>query len=148
LWDVTNPRRPVRIASVVDDQYVGAVAFSPDGRTLATTTSSTVVGGIVVGGGGGRLRLWDVTNPRRPVRIASVVDDQNVTAVAFSPDGRTLAATTVGGVDGRLRLWEVRRISALSGHVREWSCYAAGGGLSAAEWSDAVPGIQFQRSCP
>jgi WD40 repeat protein len=119
------------------------VAFSPDGP-LATTTATTGIRN------GGRLRLWDLADPRNPVRTASIDDDHRVTAVAFSPDGRTLATTTaIGlGAGGRLRLWDVERISALSGHLREWSCSAAGGGLSPSEWSDAVPGIAFQQSCP
>jgi hypothetical protein len=57
--------------------------------------------------------------------LTSVDDDQYVTAVAFSPDGRTLATTTTGvggGVGGRLRLWDVKWTSALSGRIRQWSC--------------------------
>jgi WD40 repeat protein len=54
------------------------VAFSPDGHILATTTLTI--------SGGGRLRLWDVTDPRHPTRIASIDDDQYVDAVAFWSD--------------------------------------------------------------
>jgi WD40 repeat protein len=57
---------------------VRAVAFSPDGRTLATA------------GAGGRTYLWDV---RTGLVIATSgnPDGGAVTGVAFSADGRALA---------------------------------------------------------
>ncbi|WP_045876505.1 hypothetical protein [Pseudofrankia sp. DC12] len=90
------------------------------------------------------LQLWDITDANAPTRIASVDDDKSVNALAFSPDKHTLA-TTIGG---RLRLWDIKQISALSGHVQQWSCYATGGGLSPEEWLAEVPGIAYRRSCP
>src|SRR5262249_44343329 len=97
---------PPRAASIPDDQAVSAVAFSPDGRTLATGSGS-----YDSEKPGGRLRLWDVTNPGKPIRLAPVPDDQDVTAVAFSPDGHTLATTSTSSdpekPGGRLRLWDV-----------------------------------------
>jgi WD40 repeat protein/transcriptional regulator with XRE-family HTH domain len=73
---------------------VGAVAFSPDGKLLAT------------GYGNGYLRLWD---PATGQAIGSPLladtspqGEGGVGAVAFSPDGKLLA--TAGG-DGAVRLW-------------------------------------------
>jgi WD40 repeat protein len=57
--------------------FVGALAFSPDGRTLA---SGAHCGGV---------KLWDVTTGR--LKKALPVQDP-VRALAFSPDGWTLAA--------------------------------------------------------
>ena len=66
---------------------VMAVAFSPDGRTLAT------------GNVGGTVRLWDVRTAasRRILRYGA-----NVWSVSFTPDGRSLIARYD---DGELRQW-------------------------------------------
>ena len=73
---------------------VNAVAFSPNGHTLATGSADHTV------------RLWNVTNPARPTPLGSPLTGHTgaVNAVAFSPDGRTLAT---GSADHTVRLWNV-----------------------------------------
>jgi WD40 repeat protein len=72
---------------------VKAVAFSPDGGTLAT--------------GGGeedqRVCLWDLRGPAPRLRHRSEPLGSAVSMVAFSPDGGTLAASAW---DGTVRLWD------------------------------------------
>jgi eukaryotic-like serine/threonine-protein kinase len=91
---------------------VCAVAYSPDGRTLATA------------GGDGMAVLWDVTDRQPPrqlglLRLTSPTPHQNFAsscAVEFAPDGHTL---TTASHDGAVAVWDVadrqapRRLSQL-----------------------------------
>jgi WD40 repeat protein len=66
----------------------GAVAFSPDGRTLAFAASDHSV------------RLWAIAVGKQKARLAG--HEEDVAAVVFSPDGKTVAT----GAGGSVRLWE------------------------------------------
>jgi WD domain, G-beta repeat len=72
---------------------VFAVAFSPDGRTLATGSADQTV------------RLWDLSDPHHPNPLATLSGHTStVHSVAFSPDGRTLATASA---DQTARLWDL-----------------------------------------
>src|SRR5262249_39205175 len=58
-----------------------AVAFSPDGRTMASAGGNKAKQG--------EIRLWDA---RTGWELASLPDDAEVVGVAFSPDGKLLAS--------------------------------------------------------
>jgi WD40 repeat protein len=69
-------------------QAIHALAFSPDGTTLATLAGPTV-------------RLWDMES--QAVRLTLDEHAGRATALAFAPDGRSLAT---GGWDATVRLWD------------------------------------------
>lgn len=74
------------------DGPVYKIAFSPDGKTLASGGADRVV------------RLWDVATRRE--RAALVGHTGFIESVAFSPDGKSLATTAMHD-DRDVRLWDV-----------------------------------------
>src|SRR5262245_50674879 len=82
--------------------WIAAVAFSPDGKTLATGSADPAV------------KLWDLQAGKAKATLTGHTGA--VAAVAFAPDGKTLAT---GSFDGTARLWDVetqRLRRTLSGH--------------------------------
>jgi WD40 repeat protein len=89
---------------------VSSVAFSPDGRTLASASDDKTV------------KLWDVQS-RKEIKTLSGHSD-SVRFVAFSPDGRTLASASD---DKTVKLWDAqsqKEIKTLSGHEKAVSSAA------------------------
>ncbi|MCX6031512.1 MAG: TIR domain-containing protein [Chloroflexi bacterium] len=83
---------------------VSAVAFSPDGRYLATRSGDTV-------------RVWDMDG-LKPIQLRQAQHGAAVLSLIFSPDSRYLAS---GSQDATARLWDMRRLDAdptiLRGHT-------------------------------
>jgi len=85
--------------------FVNSLAFSPDGALMATAHGEFSKGYE----GPEWVELWNVANGKHLMTLKSLPEDAS--CVAFSPDGKILAA---GGDNGRIVLWDfaVRSIRA------------------------------------
>ncbi|MGW2510648.1 WD40 repeat domain-containing serine/threonine protein kinase [Streptomyces scopuliridis] len=98
LWDVSG--RKVR-ETLYNSKEIWGMAFSPDGKTVATTDEDYMV------------TLFNVASGRQEGSLVDETDAQ-LRTVAFSPDGKTLAVV----MGGEVRLWDMadhkRRTSLIS----------------------------------
>jgi RNA polymerase sigma factor (sigma-70 family) len=84
---------------------VFSVAFSPDGKTLASGSED------------GTSKLWEVATGKDRATLKG--HTQAVYSVAFSPDCKTLASASM---DGTIKLWEVatgKELATLKGHTNQ-----------------------------
>jgi WD40 repeat protein len=75
---------------------IWSLAFSPDGKTLASASIN------------GEVMIWNV--PARKLRGVLSRQLGAVLSVAFAPDGPTLAAASARANSGRVEIWDVDRL--------------------------------------
>jgi WD40 repeat protein/uncharacterized caspase-like protein len=95
-------QKPELVVQTGHSSLVGSVAFSPDGKTLASSSHDHTI------------KLWDVSTGTELRSLMGHSDSVN--SVAFSPDGNTLAS---GSSDNTISLWDVgtgAELRRLEGH--------------------------------
>jgi WD40 repeat protein len=153
------------LARITHDGPVQAVAFSPDGKTLATASKDNTarlvaaadgrelariahdaeVGAVAFSPDGKTLATASMDNTARLVAVADgrelarITHDGPVQAVAFSPDGKTLATASK---DNTARLWS----TALDDMLHQL-CSGHGRNLSLGEWRRSLGGLPWQPTC-
>ncbi len=106
-------------------------AVSPDGGTLATVDDT------------GHLQLWDLASDQK--LGTAVYLGPSAFAAGFAPDGDILAT---GNVAGTVVLWPSllwgTGLKAFSSEL----CPRLAGNLTQLQWSQYVPRLSYQRTCP
>ncbi|MEV4110597.1 NACHT domain-containing protein [Nonomuraea sp. NPDC049695] len=96
IWGLgDSPTQLARITGqtrLASDDAALTTAFSPQGHLLLTGTSMSCA------------ILWDISDPRSPVRVATLGNQGTATAAVFTPDGRRLAT---GSLDQTVVLWDL-----------------------------------------
>ncbi len=102
FWEVATGEE---MASI--DHRATALAFSPDGRTLATGSSFGI-------------QFWDLETGVQWAAVSTAEGTWGIRSLAFSPDGGTLAAGSWS--DHSVQLWDAEtatKIATLEGHKDE-----------------------------
>jgi WD40 repeat protein len=82
LWNMAT--QSLRLVINADDEEVRALAFAPDGNTLATAGVPSTI------------RLWDSLTGQELLALGGSIREIN--ALAFSPDGGTLISADNAGL--------------------------------------------------
>jgi hypothetical protein len=95
-WDAKTGQSLGKLAGQFGQ--IAAVAFSPDGRTLASASGNSAL----YGGSDGTIRLWEMATGRQ--RGCFQGHQSGITSLAFAPDGRSLVSASE---DTTALIWDV-----------------------------------------
>ncbi|MFG2462659.1 helix-turn-helix domain-containing protein [Streptomyces sp. NPDC048523] len=108
-------------------EAVSALAFSPDGGTLA------------VAGDSGTLQLWD-TAGQEPLGDGLTTPGEGIVSLAFTPGGGTLYATSPHA--------PLQRYPVTSSHAAAAICAGTATTLSPAQWHTYIQDAPYRDVCP
>ncbi|MEV0616426.1 AAA family ATPase [Nonomuraea sp. NPDC050404] len=123
LYDTAVPSSPRQTDRLLSSADPSSLAFSPDGRMIASGDSD------------GRITLWNLQRAGRPVTYGPPFvghqkgESKNIYALELSVDGSMVAT---GGRDTTVELWDTteparpRRLSTLTGHHGPYESGAVG----------------------
>jgi RNA polymerase sigma factor (sigma-70 family) len=109
LWDTASGKERACFRLDTNGSWSATVAFSADGKLVATADTERGAKGSVV-------RIWEVDSGKEVRRLRA--RDGWLTAVAFAPDGRTVAGVT----GSTIHLWDANtgeELRELKGHTDE-----------------------------
>jgi WD40 repeat protein len=99
VWNLTTAKKVLTL-----ENTWGHVAFSPDGKRLATTWVSTELGKDDAGqfqlSSDARVKLWDAVSGKEVLSLSGHTEP--IWRIAFSPDGTRLASSCWGGT---VKVW-------------------------------------------
>jgi WD40 repeat protein len=138
LWDATTG---ASLGQPLNNPggFLSDLAFSRDGRTLASTGLNVDERGDLTIP---EVRLWDVPTRRllgEPLRLS---DD--VVAVAFRPDGNDLSAAAE---DGTVMSWNSTFWTTRLADFRARFCGIVSRSLAPDEWAEFLSGQPYRRTC-
>ena len=125
-----------KLAEGHDFYQIGGMSVSPDNNLLASASSDNQ---YKPDGNQTTFRLWDLNKPGAEPVVLGTLNGKNY-AIAFSPDGSTLASKSSGS-DGTVNLWLT------SDSLIEAACQKVRRNLSQAEWDQYFPDEEYRQTC-
>jgi WD40 repeat protein len=127
LISVSNTNQ-LKLMGILDGHgdSVNSIAFSPDGRFIASGSDS------------GTIQMWDVQTGQIVTTFVGLTN--TVFSVAFSPNGRILAS---GSWDGTIRLWDLQTAQSIFtlkslGPVSSVAFSPSGDSIVSSSWNSKV----------
>jgi WD40 repeat protein len=155
VWEATSGRG---VAFLSHDDTVNTIAFSPDGKYLSTASKDKTARVWPIPSSSGReitrthtvdiensqttktLRVRRTLGVGEAVEVARITHEDNIVAVAFSPDGKYLA-TASDDKTAQVQLWRREDLMAEA-------CTRLTRNLAEYEWKLYLPGEPYHKTCP